>query len=302
MTSAALHAGFDHAGFYAEDLAGARARFVALGFTVTPPARFAEQAFATSAIMTGDTYISISGVLDWDDVPGWMREGMGKGLQAFVLRSHDLDRLYAEKGPAGTPELSFEGAVGTIGRTVRIGDRDEAVRFKVLRLKRGSLPGLARCNFCQHLTAATMWHPSLLGHRNGTSALRTVTAVHDDPAAARDFHARLFGRAVLDAAGDLVVDCGRAVLRLVRPRRLAELWPAGFAPARDGASPLLAGLTLATRDIAAARACLLAAGVATAATAGGGIAVAARDAAGAVIEFVPDNRGGIGAPPPTDGE
>lgn len=301
MSSAALHAGFDHAGFYSEDLAGVGARFAAMGFTVTPPARFAEQAFATSAIMTGDTYLSISGVLDWNDVPGWMKQGMGSGLQAFVLRGRDLDHLYAEKGPHGTPELRFEGQVNEIGRTVRIDGRDEKVRFKVLRLERGSLPGLARCNFCQHLTPDTMWHPSLLAHANGTVALRAVTAVHDDPAAARGFYERLFGRAALNGAGDLVVDCGPAELRLVRPGRLAQLWPSGFAPARQEGSPLLAGLTLATRDLAAARSCLAAAGVAAGATAAG-VAVAARDACGAVIEFVPDNRGGIATPPHIEGE
>jgi len=288
MSSVGLHAGFDHAGYYSEDLAGARDRFAAMGFTVTPPARFAEQAFATCAIMTGDTYVSISGVLDWTGVPDWMRQGMGRGVQAFVLRSHNLDALYAETGPEGTAELQFDGTVDSIARTARIAGRDERVAFKVLRLKRQSLPGLSRVNFCQHLTPDTMWHPSLLTHANRTVALKAVTAVHEEPASALDFYRRLFGRAELDAAGDLTVDCGSTSLRLVRPARLGEIWPNGFAPAFESGTPLLAGLTLTTKDAAAARRYLAAAGVETAGTSGGGIAVASRDAYGAVLEFVPE--------------
>lgn len=287
MSGVALHAGFDHVGYYSEDLAGAFARFTAMGFTVTPAARFAEQAFATCAVMTGDTYISISGVQDWAGVPDWMRQGMGKGVQAFVLRSDDLDALYAQYGPDGTPELRFDGQVDAIARTVRIAGRDERVAFKVLRLKRQSLPGLSRLNYCQHLTPDTMWHPSLLSHRNGTVALKAVTAVHEDPASARDFYRRLFGRAELNAQGDLTVDCGPTELRLVTSSRLGEIWPNGFAPAFESGTPLLAGLTLATKDAAAARRCLADAGVETAETPAGGIAVASRDAFGAAIEFVP---------------
>jgi hypothetical protein len=286
--SAALHAGFDHAGFYSEDLAGAFLRFTALGFTVTPAARFAEQAFATCAIMTGDTYVSISGVQDWAGVPDWMRQGMGTGVQAFVLRSHDLDGLYAQYGPDGTPELQFDGKVDAIARTVRIAGKDERVAFKVLRLKRQSLPGLSRLNYCQHLTPDTMWHPSLLSHANGTMALKAVTAVHEEPASARDFYRRLFGRAELGATGDLTVDCGPTELRLVKPSRLAELWPNGFAPDFQSGTPLLAALTFATKDIAAARGCVSQAGLVAAETAAGGVAVSANDAYGAVLEFVPE--------------
>lgn len=286
MRGSALHAGFDHVGYYSEDLAGAFARFTDMGFTVTPAARFAEQAFATCAIMTGDTYISVSGVQDWAGVPDWMRQGMGSGVQAFVLRSNDLDTLYAKYGPAGTPELQFDGEVDSIARTVRIAGHDERVAFKVLRLKRQSLPGLSRLNYCQHLTPGTMWHPSLVEHRNGTVALKTVTAVHENPASARDFYRRLFGRAEMNANGDLLVECGPTELRLVTPSRLDEIWPKGFAPAFESGTPLLAGLTLATKDAAAARKCLAQAGVETAGTSGGGIAVASRDAYGAVIEFL----------------
>lgn len=285
MTSADLHDGFDHVGYYSEELEPAFARFTALGFTVAPPSRFDEQPFATCAITVGDAYISVSGVLDWATAPEWMKAGMGKGLQAFVLRGRNLDDVYAEIGPDGDGILQLDGQVETIARRIQIDGAEAFARFRVLRLKRRSLPGLSRCNYCEHLTPEALWRPDLMQHANGATAIAMITAVHEAPASAAAFYMQLFGSAEVKPEGDLLVDCRTTTLRLVTPARLAAIWP-GIAPAYVPGEPLLAGITIATSDLAAARA-LAARTVPVFATPSGGVAVAAADAYGAVVEFVP---------------
>jgi hypothetical protein len=285
MSSVHLHQGFDHVGYYSEELDAAYERFSALGFTVAPASRFVEQPFATCAITVGEAYVSISGVLDWNQAPEWMKAGMGHGLQAFVLRGKDLEEVYAEIGPDGDGILQIEGKVETIARRIRIDGRDSLARFRVLRLKRRSLPGLSRCNFCEHLTPEALWRPELMRHANGAVAIRSITAVHEAPAAAADFYRQLFGGAVVSARGDLLVDCRTATLRLVTPQRLNEIWPGDLAPQFVTGEPLLAGITLATERLADARGAIERAGLTASDTPSGGVAVAAADAYGGVIEF-----------------
>ena len=285
MSSSHLHEGFDHVGYYSEDLQPAFERFTALGFTVAPPSRFIEQPFATCAITVGDAYISISGVLDWATAPEWMKAGMGSGLQAFVLRGRNLDDVYAEIGPDGDGTLQLDGKVETIARRIRIDGADSLARFRVLRLKRRSLPGLSRCNYCEHLTPEALWRPDLMRHANGAIAIAMITAVHEAPASAAPFYTELFGNAQVSADGDLLVDCRGTTLRLVTPARLGAIWP-GIAPEYTPGGPLLAGITIATSDLAVARR-LASRSVPAFATPVGGVAVAAADAYGAVVEFVP---------------
>lgn len=286
MTSTDLHDGFDHVGYYSENLSEAAARFSAMGFTVAPPSRFVEQPFATCAIVIGDAYISLSSVLDWDTAPDWMKLGMGRGLQAFVLRGHDLPAIFKRIGPDGNGTLQLDGEVQTIGRRVVVEGREDLARFRVLRLKRRSLPGLSRCNYCEHLTPELLWRPELLQHANGALAIHTITAVHENPASTLDFYRELFGQAEITAGGDLLADCRSTRLRLVTPARLKQVWPE-IAPDFVPGEPLLAGVTLATSDLAAARRVLQDAGIAGFATPSGGVAVPAADAYGAVVEFVP---------------
>lgn len=287
MSSARLHQGFDHVGYYSEELDAAYQRFTALGFTVAPASTFIEQPFATCAITAGDAYISISGVLDWNTAPEWMKAGMGKGLQAFVLRGKDLDKVYAEIGPDGDGILQLDGEVNTIARRIQINGVDSLARFRVLRFKRQSLPGLSRCNYCEHLTPEALWRPELMRHANGAVAIRTVTAVHEAPAEALQFYRQLFDRAELNPHGDLLVDCRTTTLRLVTPQRLREIWPDRLAPEWTRGEPLLAGMTIATDRFADVRPLIERAGLTAFATPSGGVAVAAADAYGAVIEFEP---------------
>jgi hypothetical protein len=124
-------------------------------------------------------------------------------------------------------------------------------------------------------------------HANGARAIGMVTAVHERPADAADFYTELFGDAVLTGDGDLLVDCRSTTLRLVTPARLAALWPGRIAPQWRPGTPLLAGVTIATERLDEATAILSRTGLSVSATPSGGVAVAAADAYGAVIEFVP---------------
>jgi hypothetical protein len=117
-------------------------------------------------------------------------------------------------------------------------------------------------------------------------AITAITAVHEAPAEAAGFYRELFGRADVNAEGDLLTDCRSTTLRLVTPERLAEIWP-GIAPAYIRGEPLLAGMTIGTSDTAAVRRILEEAEITYFATPSGGVAVAAADAYGAVVEFVP---------------
>lgn len=288
MNSAAIHEGFDHIGYYSEDLGSAFERFTALGFTVAPPSRFVEQPFTTCAIFIDDAYISISGVEDWATAPEWMKEGMGTGLQAFVLRGKHLDEVYARLGSCGNGVLQPDGLVQMISRVLRVEGIDRRARFRVLRLKRRSLPGLSRINFCEHLTPELLWQPHLRRHRNGVVAIRSVTAVHESPADAAEPYRKLFNQVDLSPEGDLLVNCRLTTLRLVTPQRLRAIWPGDLAPAYVPDEALVAGTTLTTNasppDI---RALLVQSGIAAFDTPSGGIAVASADAYGGVIEFVP---------------
>lgn len=289
MSSFALHEGFDHVGYYSENVEQAFVRFSELGFTTAPPSLFVEQPFATCAIVIGDAYLSISGVQDWSAAPEWMKIGMGKGLQAFVLRSQNLPAVYEQIGPYGNDTLQLDGKVETIGRKLRINDNEEIVRFRVLRLKRASFPGLSRCNYCEHLSPELLWRPEMLKHANGAVAIREVVAVHEAPEFAAKFYRELFKTVTVTNDGDLLVDCRTTKLRLVTRARLNAIWPNGLAPVGQPGDPLLAGTRIATTDLRAARDVLSRSGVAFLETSSGGIAVASDDAFGAVIEFIPNH-------------
>lgn len=295
MSSRDLHAGLDHIGLYAEDIDGAYRQYSRLGFTVAPPSRFETQPFATCAIMLDDVYVSISGVLDWKTAPQWMQAGMGTGLQAFVLRSDDLDDVWRRIGPAGNNVLQLDGTVETITRRLDLGHGEMKASFRVLRLKRRSLPALARCNYCQHLTPETMWQPELLVHANGATRLDSVIAVHDQPRTLAGFYRDLFGNADMRDDRTLGVDCGRARLDIVTPALLAERYDGLSQPYRPG-EPLLAGARIAVGDPSVAAGVLERAGIPHRVTADG-VAVAAAHAYGAFIEFVQPDPSQQSSPP-----
>ncbi len=234
----------DHVGICARDSGPLWARFAALGFTLTPPAR---QSNAAGPLATGNRcaflrqgYLELLAILE----PGLPDNGLGRlldrfeGMQILALGMDDpaanLDRLRA----AG---LDIPG----IAPLARPCDDPEGRLARFERLPFPDAPE-GRIQLIRHLTPELLWQGRWLDHPNRAVALEEAFVVSDAPMESAARLSRLAGLPLAPRpGGGVMLALPQGAVSVLAPEEAGEAFPA--LP-----SPALAGCAIRTDDGAAA--------------------------------------------------
>jgi catechol 2,3-dioxygenase-like lactoylglutathione lyase family enzyme len=272
--------GIDHAIVLVHDLDRARSRYERLGFTVAPRGLHPpEHGTGNHTVMLEREYVELLGIVTATAANEPWRQALaqGEGLAALALQTPSADAVVAEMAAAG---VAVEAPVD-FARPVVLPDgiRSQA-SFRLAHFPRGIASGF-QVFCCEHRTRHITWRPELLHHANGAVALDHVLAASEAPEADAAKVGALFAREPRTGSdGAIVVDTGNGTIRFQTPASLAARFaPTDLSELRAGA---LAGMTLRTRSVAAARAALAAGGIRHATTRDG-IVVAPRDACGVLL-------------------
>ena len=271
--------GLDHALVLVDDLDAARARYAALGFTVSPRGLHSPQrGTANHTIMLQGAYIELLGVLVPTALNAERRASMaaaGPGLHGLAFQIEDAEATPAALAARGLRTHS----ASDFSRPVPLAGGGEAMAsFRTHQMDRAQFP-VGMAFLCQHLTPELLWQPALLDHPNTATRLGEVIAVSADPARDGAEFARLLGWR--DAGGGVVLPGdGSTALRLTtRAAYEAALPPQVFGRAPEG---IHAALRVMVRDLATARLAITAAGGAFREV-GDGIAMPAAQAGGVAL-------------------
>jgi hypothetical protein len=202
------------------------------------------------------------------------------GLNGLVFGSEDSTITYGALAKAGVP---IEPPV-EFTRPVKYSGGQGDARFRTVRMKTGVVP-YGRVYYCHHFTRDLVWRDEWRHHANGTVAVERAVIVEPDPAAGAKLYADMFGpEAVRDIKGGKTVVIGNSRFDIVTAAELkAQVGDA--APDPEGRAAYMAGLTFRTTSLAkAARA--LQAGKIPFAEKPGRLVVPAKEAMGAVLEFI----------------
>lgn len=159
----------DHLVVLVPDISKVEAALGAAGFRVTPVSRHSDaMGTANVCVMLGNSYLEFMGIVaDTEANAGWralLAEGPGVRGVAFASRDIDVTESdLAARGIAGEPVRQFTRATP-----------DGDLRFSVIRIPRGTTPGL-QCLYCQQHTADLLWQPHLLQHSNGARRLAAAS-------------------------------------------------------------------------------------------------------------------------------
>jgi len=272
--------GLDHVIIGVNDLEGARADYLRLGFTPAPRGDHAGRATSNYCLMFPDTYLELLGVLRPELDSGGLLEGLasrGEGLQRLALGTPDADAAKADLAAAG---LHPDGP-HDLARPLQ--DSGEMVRFRNLFIPPAETAGLGMF-LCGHKTPELMRTPELVRHPNGAKAFVGITGLVADPAAAAAAMARVFGEDAVSATGyGAVVETGRGRIHLATPMNFAMLHEGAASPPLP--LPSWYALRIAVGSIDATADYLNAQGVPVEPF-GGGIRVDPQHARGVLLEFV----------------
>ncbi len=253
--------------------------FRRLGFTLTPRGYHSLGSMNHLAIF-GTDYLELIAA-----PPGDARRpeilGSPEGLNGLVFGTEDSASVHAALAASGVPVLEPR----QFTRPVDLGGHQEDATFRTVRLAEdGTVPD-GRLYFCHHLTRHLVWRDEWRRHANGVVAVARAVIMARDPARWAALFAAMFGaEAVHRVDGGCALTVGLSVFDVVTPDRLATLF-GDAVPNADGRTDMMAGLSFRTVSVDRAEAALATGGV-VAQRHGQRIVVPAREAFGAVLEFV----------------
>jgi catechol 2,3-dioxygenase-like lactoylglutathione lyase family enzyme len=221
--------GLDHTGLAVADLAAARARFAALGFTLTqretlmkpgPDGRPVSSGADNHVIMFERGYQELIAIVD--PAAGHMllpRLARYMGLHIVVLASDEAEAdrtAAAARGCTVTPCMTWDREVQGKG----------TARFRFFLFADAEAPEALLC-VVQHLTPELLRTPELVRHANGATALRGCILHVADAAEARARYERLLG---LTSDDDTFRFPDGTTLRLADAAVLARAFPGATLP------------------------------------------------------------------------
>lgn len=236
----------DHAIVFVRDLDQAAPAYRRLGFDLTPRSGHPTLGTANHTIVFERDYLELLSIV----TPGpgnrrWAEAAArGDGVGGIALATSDA-RATAEalrqRGVEVAPVVDFS-------RPVARPEGPAEARFSIAMLPAETTPGLTSF-YCQHHTPELVWLPAHRRHPNTACGLAGLTLVDPELEAHAPAWERLLGRArVHPRPGGITVGIGPTRLWIVSP---------AYAEARlahqvsDELAPL--GITVAVRDLAAAR-------------------------------------------------
>ncbi len=276
--------GIDHAVVAVADLETAKARYIRLGFTVTPRRRMVGWGTANYSVMFDDKdFIELLGVVDSS---AFLTPGLadflvgGEGAMAVTLRANDVTAAHAALSTLGANPTPLNEV--TINCEAPSGDLPQSFRW--LKIGEAATPDMYLM-LVQPLTPQNMRRPEWVEHANGARSIRAMTIVVSDPDALRPAYERLFGGQARAITGGFEIFTGHGDFHFITQAALVARY-GDAAQAVAHPAPTIAALTLGTADMAAAQRCFDVSGVAYTRQ-GDGIRLAAAEACGAILEFVP---------------
>ncbi len=252
--------GIDHLVLATHDLDAARARYQALGFTLTPPAR---HPFGTgnSLVQLQGGFLELLAIAAPEDIPeasagnfsfaAFNRDYLasGEGFSMLVLASEDA-RAEGERMRAAGLETykPFD-----FSRRARLPSGEEVtVGFSLSFASHPALPD-AGFFYCQQHAPEHFWKAEYQHHANTAGSIEEVGLVADDPAEIAGFMAAFAGAKAHRAGIDgLEVDTGRGRITMLGREAFRAHW--GFAPPASHHGNRLAAFRLGVSDMARARA------------------------------------------------
>ncbi len=283
--------GIDHLVLCVSDLEAARARYRALGFTLTPPARH-PFGTANSLVQLQGSFLELLAVDDPARIATPPAGGFSfadfnrrflsrhDGLSMLVFESADARRDQAEftaKGLRTYPPFDFS-------RHARLPDgASVTVGFSLAFVTDPRLP-MAAFFTCQQHAPEYFWKAAYQQHANGARAVAEVIMVAPDPHALADLFGKLqTPQQVVPWAGGLRVNTARGMITVLSPSAWDARFP-GVAPPTTVDGARFAGYALTTPSLAAVSRHLRASGIGVVETADR-VQVPATDLFGATLEF-----------------
>jgi hypothetical protein len=259
--------GIDHLVLATGDLAAARARYAALGFTLTPDAR---HPFGTGnfLVQLQGSFLEIVTVFEPEKIPPHVDGGFsfgafnrnylkgGDGFSMLGLESRDALADHEAFRAAGLQ--TYEPFAFT--RQARLPSGEEATVGFALAFT--SHPEVSDAGFftCQQRAPQHFWKPEYQRHANTAEAVADVWFVAEEPLRFAEFFQGFAGTGDVTAAdGRVDVYTGRGVMVAATPRRFEEAFE--LAPPTHHRGPRFAGYTIRVRALGAVRRHVEAAGV-----------------------------------------
>lgn len=283
--------GIDHLVLCVRDMEAAAARFERLGFTLTPLAR---HPFGTGnrLVQLQGEFLEVLTVVSPDQIPAATSTGFSfgaynrdylairEGLSMVALESADWrsDREWFTKTGLDLfdPFEFSRKAERPDGSTLTVG-------FDLTFIADEAM-GEAVFFTCHHRHSPDDFYKAeFQAHGNGAVRITEVVTVAEEPQSVSGLYAGLFG-AVSDDGDGLVADAGGARIRVLKPARLAERFPAIDVPS-PGDTAHFAAYGIAVTDLGRTRSVLDAGGVPFT-NSERGLWVSPDDVFGCGIEFV----------------
>lgn len=227
---------FDHVAWLVKDMDAASVVFERLGFILTPYSihgnRHPEtgeripQGTANRLTMLRTGYIEL--LCEAGDIMAPVVEDLRarlaryEGVQLMVFTDADAVAAHqriSDKGIAVQPMVQLR-------RDVEAADGSETeVQFSVIRAAFDAIPE-GRIQVITHHTPEHMWQDRYISYANGITGLVGATVCVEDPSASVKNFEKISGRAAMAVDHDEVhLVCDRGGMRLVTPKRLAEIAP-----------------------------------------------------------------------------
>jgi catechol 2,3-dioxygenase-like lactoylglutathione lyase family enzyme len=276
-------AGIDHVIVGVGDLERARTRWGGLGFTLSPRGRHIGQGTANYCIMFPSNYIELLGIVDASDSV--------ERLESFLAWREGL--MAAAFAPAGTPEEAraalqrlnlHPSDPRPLARLIELPEGTATPRFSLISLPPEETPALDSF-LCSHLTPELIRRPEWLAHPNGAIGLRALHVLVASTAPLLPAYDRLFGiEQVTTTDAVAAVHVGRQRIVFSTPDDFRTMHP-GLELDPEFPLPGIAALELGVERLRRTCDYLTGRQVAFGEIPGGGLAVPAREATGAILFF-----------------
>ncbi|MBI4183370.1 MAG: VOC family protein [Proteobacteria bacterium] len=274
--------GFDHPIIGVRDLVAAHATFARLGFALTPKGAHRGWGTANHCAMFPTDYIEILGLVDptlFSNNLDTFLDQRGEGLLKLALATPDAEACYRRLREAGVPV----DAPKALSREIDDPEGTVEIRVKVIQVPPEAAPGVPSV-IVEHLTPERLRRPEWVVHPNGAIGISAVTAVVEQPEAARDAFEAIFGAgSTVTTDRTLTVHTHHGVIFLSPPDDFLVLHPeVVFDPPPP---PALVALEIEVADAAKCAAWFNANGVEVMGCVDAGLCIPPRHAHGVLLEF-----------------
>lgn len=255
--------GIDHIVLCVRDLEAARDRFVAMGFTLTPPAI---HPFGTgnSLAQMGSSFIELLAVTDPERIPphGDGRFSFAAHNADFLSRREGMSMLVISSEDARADEARWRKAgLKTFEpvyfeRAAKLPDGSEAkVAFTIAFVLNEKMPdAIFFC--CQQHAPDVFWQPDYQRHRNGALDFSGVTLVAEEPQSHAEFFEQLFGGGSVSADGErLKVRSALGKIQVITPAAVSARF-AGNVDQNPGSEARFLAAAVRVTSLDAADRCL----------------------------------------------